>query len=88
MGQRLDTIERISNINHGSLAERLYEIRELRKLVRKTETKRRKEKSISRIADQRSSVRVWKFFWLRSRARGGYEQRDRAEPSASKGIVA
>jgi hypothetical protein len=45
MGQRLDTIERISNINHGSLAERLYEIRELRKLVRKTETKRRKEKA-------------------------------------------
>jgi hypothetical protein len=62
MGQRLDTIERISNINHGSLAERLYEIRELQKLVRKTETKRRKEKSISRIADQRSSVESRNFF--------------------------
>jgi hypothetical protein len=39
MGQRCDTGKRWSNIKHQSLAERLFELRELRELVRKTETR-------------------------------------------------
>jgi len=45
MERRFDTIKRGSNNKCELLARRLNEIRELRKLVRKAEAKRRQEKS-------------------------------------------
>jgi hypothetical protein len=45
MERRFDTIKPDSNRKCELLAQRLNEIRELRKLVRKAEAKRRQEKS-------------------------------------------
>jgi DNA-binding HxlR family transcriptional regulator len=55
MERRFDTIKRSSNnIDRQSLAQRLAEIHELRKLVRKAEAKRRRERRTALSTASRS----------------------------------
>jgi hypothetical protein len=61
MERRFDTIKRGSNKKCELLAQRLNEIRELRKLVRKAEAKRRQEKSKPGPASQ-YTLRVQEIF--------------------------
>ena len=49
-----DTAKRFSKIDNQSLAQRLSEIRELRKLVRKAENESRQKRSKTLLADQHS----------------------------------
>jgi hypothetical protein len=58
MGHRQETSKLYSSIRGQSLAEQLFELRELRELVRKAEAKRRQERSTTRFAfEDRDSVR-------------------------------
>jgi DNA-binding HxlR family transcriptional regulator len=58
MERRFVTIKRSSNIDQRSLARRLAEIRELRRLVRQAEAKRRLESRETRLA-RRHSFEAW-----------------------------
>jgi len=54
MERRFDTTKRSSNIDQQSLAQRLAEIRELRKQVRRAEAKRRQERRATLRTRRRS----------------------------------
>jgi hypothetical protein len=54
MERRFDTTKRSSDFDQQSLAQRVAEIRELRKLVRRAEAKRRQERYATGLARRHS----------------------------------
>jgi hypothetical protein len=52
MEQRYDTAKQHLNTKYQSLAEQIIELRQLRELVRKAETKRRNERRAPRLPSE------------------------------------